>query len=188
MTTDRPEQERALNYLRRKGTEASVDAVRTSAERAFRRLESQLDDIPAKTASVRPPQGGWCVHEVVEHLLVSHRPALEQLRAFLDGRPPGDAVPAGLVSDDPFAKSWDVLVAELKEMNRDFSGTLAGISDDFSTDLRADVVMLVKATEPDGSVKVLEWVQGFDWKAFVTALKVHTLEHVAQIERNGTQV
>lgn len=188
MTTLRPEQERALNYLRRKGTEAPADAVRSSTGRAFRRIESLLDEIPAETASAGPPQGGWSIHEVVDHLLVSHRPSLEQLRALLAGRPPGDAVPAGLVSDDPFARSWDVLLGELKELHRDFEETLAGTSDDTPIDGRADIVMVVKAAEPDGSDTVLEWVQGFDWKAFVTGLKIHTLEHVAQIERIRGQV
>lgn len=188
MTTLRPEQVRALDYLRRKGTEASAAAVHSSTERAFRRIEGLLDEIPAETAPVRPPQGGWCVHEVVDHLVVSHRPALEQLRALLEVRPPGAAVPAGLVSDEPFAKGWEVLVGDLKQLHRDFGKTLAGTSDDVSTDGRADIVMVVKAAEPDGSVMVLEWVQGFDWKAFVTGLKVHTLEHVAQIERIRGQV
>ena len=159
------------------GESASADDQRAFTGRLLEdldRLENLLDEVSSEAASVRPPQGGWSVHEVVDHLLVSHRRALEQLRALLDGRPPGDAVPPGLISDDPFARSWDVLVDELKQMHRDFRDTLAAVPDDFSTDAQADIFMVVKASEPDGSVTVLEWVQGFDWKAFVTGVPTIT--------------
>ena len=47
---------------------------------------------------------------------------------------------------------------------------------------KAPFVMVIKVPGPDGP-KILEWIDAVDWKAYAQALRVHTHEHCAQVER-----
>jgi hypothetical protein len=42
--------------------------------------------------------------------------------------------------------------------------------------------MVVKASGSNAP-EILEWVEALDWKAYVQAIRVHTHEHCAQVER-----
>lgn len=177
-----PEQERAMSYLRRKGTEAEPASVRQRIAAAFDDLESTLDALDGETARRRPATGGWCVQEVVDHLVESHRRAAAQLDALVSGRPPGEAIPAGLLSADPLARGWDDLVAALKRVHRDLLDAFAKGTAATSLETRAPIVMVVKVRE-DGSLRPREWIEELDWKAFALGIGIHTREHADQVRR-----
>ncbi|MEO8451295.1 MAG: hypothetical protein ABI647_15985 [Gemmatimonadota bacterium] len=64
-------------------------------------------------------------------------------------------------------------------MHHALLGLLMGADDETSMHGRAPVTMVVKAPEGDRVV----WVEMLDWKAYAQTLRVHTLEHVAQMNR-----
>lgn len=180
----RPEQERALAYIQHKGTEGRLEEIRLRVTHTFQELLGQLDDLDSETARRRPPSGGWCVQEVVDHLVVSNRPAAEQLRSLLRGqRPPGGPVPASLQSANPLGQAWDDARADLGGVQSDIAYQLATANDSFTTTARAPVMMVVKVKNDAGVLEPLEWEQDFDWKAFALLLRVHTQEHILQVRR-----
>ncbi len=178
----RPEQERALAYLDRKGTSADSAAVYRAVARTFEQLERRLDTIDPGTAGARPTPDQWSLHEIVDHLIESHRPAVGQLRAALSGQDPGEAIPAGILSPDPQARGWAERVTELRTVHRDFLHELAR-GDDAATPREIPIVMVLKVAADDGKPEVLEWIERLHWRAFAIGVKVHSLEHLAQIDR-----
>lgn len=182
--TLRPEQIQALSYARRKGSESSVDSIRARVERTFADLEALLEAVPVHVTAVQPASSKWSVHQIVDHLVVSHRRAVDELASLVAGASPSSGpIPAGLVSPDPFARPWSLLVEDLKSVHRDFVEVLGSASDDTPLEARAPVVMVVKCATADGGVEAVEWVESFDWKAHAILFRVHTLEHLQQIER-----
>jgi len=180
----RPEQERALEYIRRKGTEGPLPELRERIAKTLGDLEALLDGIGADEARRKPALDRWCVQEIVDHLVESHRPAVGEIRALLRGeRPIGGPIPASLLSADPMSRSWPDLVRQLKEVHADFLAALATASGDSPGEARAPVVLVIKAQEPDCQVVPVEWIGELDWKAYAATLRVHTLEHQGQIER-----
>lgn len=180
----RPEQEAALRYVREKGTEAPLASIRERMTKTFTQIEALLASLPEEAVRIRPAPGRWSVHEIVDHLLESHRPAVDQLRDLLRGeRPPGGPVPASLLSADPLGHSWPNLLRELSGIHRELLALLDSASEETPLTAKAPVVMVVKVREEDGSLTPVEWTADFDWKAFTILLRAHTLEHLAQIER-----
>ena len=53
--------------------------------------------------------------------------------------------------------------------------------------MRAPFVMVIKVTGEHGP-EILEWVEALDWKAYAQAIRVHTHEHQAQVERTIGQI
>ncbi len=180
----RPEQQRALDYLRRKGTEAPVAQLRDHLAATFRELESLLEVVPATWRAASPGPGRWSVHEVVDHLVVSHRQAVEQLRLLVAGTRPGEAVPPGLQSERPLDRAWDDLVAELRAIHRVFVELVSAAPETLALDLKAPIAMVVKVASESGELAPLAWEHELDWKAFAQAFRSHTLEHRGQIARN----
>jgi hypothetical protein len=179
----RPEQTRVLDYLRGKGTEASIPELREHLAATFRKIEALLDAVPPHLRSASPGPGRWSVHEVVDHLVESHRRSVEQLRFLVAGRRPiSTAIPASLQSPAPLERPWDDLLAELRFIHRSFLDLVDGTSDATSLQVTAPVVMVVKAAVGDGTIP-LEWEEELDWKAYAQAFRGHTAEHRAQIER-----
>jgi hypothetical protein len=179
-----PEQVRAMDYLRRKGTETTTAELRAGIAAAFESLEATLAGIQPAEARRAPFAGKWSVHEVVDHLVESHRPVPGQLAALLRGqRPEGTPIPAGLQSPDPAARSWEELVAELAAIHRGFLQALVAAPDGPPGPARAALVVVIKVEGEDGVERPAEWVEDLDWKAYALAIKVHSLEHKAQIER-----
>lgn len=180
----RPEQETALRYAREKGSEAPVASIRKRMTGTFAQLETLLAALPAEQVRLRPAPGRWCVHEIVDHLVESHRPAVDELRELVRGhRPEGGPTPAHLLSADPLGHPWPGLLRELSGIHRQLLAILDGASDETPRTAKAPVVMVVKVREEDGSLTPVEWTEEFDWKAFAILLRAHTLEHVGQIER-----
>ncbi len=179
-----PEQLRALDYLKRKGTDAPADEIRRKVAEACGKLEEALDAVPASLRQVSPGPGRWSVHEILDHLVESHRPALPQLESLLQGRPPETpAVPAHLQSPAPFAKPWEDLIAALRGVHGSLQALLRTATDEHPLDVRAPIFMVVKVAHPDGTKEPVQWGSHLDWKAFVQALRAHNLEHLSQIAR-----
>ncbi len=183
----RPEQQRALRYLREKGSEASAASLRERIRETFASLEALLAGISEEAAKRHPLPGKWSVHEVVDHLAQSHRPAARELRDLLQARrPEGGPIPAGLQSPDAMSLPWPEAVRQLHAVHAEFLAALDEGSDDLPMDARAPVVMVVKAQEPDGTLTTLQWTEDFDWKAYAIGVRAHTLEHRQQIEKTLT--
>src|SRR5262245_11544913 len=115
----RPEQTAALSYLRRKGTEASVADLQKALAKALGELEALLQSIPPGDRDRPPAAGGWSIQGVLDHLVVSHEPAVADLGALVAGkRPSGEPIPAGLRSPGGAAPGWDELVDRLERLHR----------------------------------------------------------------------
>ena len=179
----KPEQRQALDYVRRKGTEAPAADVRQRLAIAFREIEALLEAVPAELTGRRPEPAAWSVHEVVDHLVESHRPAAHQLDQLLAGVSPADPIPAGLLSPEPFHRDWATVTAELRTVHRALCSLLEGVGDDTPAEARAPVAMVVRCATPDGGSEPVHWIESFPWKAFALLVAVHTREHTGQIQR-----
>ena len=184
----RPEQRRALDYLRRKGTEATPAQLRDHLATTFHEFESLLAIVPPAWRAAPPGPGRWSAHEVVDHLVVSHRGAVEQLRLLLAGSRPRAAVPPGLRSERPLDRSWDELFAELRAIHRAFVDLVTTAPENQSLDVKAPIAMVVKVPNDAGELTPLVWEHELDWKAFAQAFRSHTLEHRTQIARSLSEL
>jgi hypothetical protein len=179
-----PEQVRALAYLKRKGTDAPIELLRQRIADAFADFETMIASVPPSLHRQSPAPNRWSAQEVVDHLIESHRPAVEQLELLLKGlTPETGAVPASLQSTDPLSRNWDELVAELKHIHASLISLLEDASDSCSLEVRVPVTMVIKVGEPDEKQDSVQWEEQLDWKAFAQTLRVHTIEHRSQIER-----
>lgn len=178
-----PEQERALAYARRRGTEAPLAGIRERVAASYALFEERVAEIPAELARRRPAPGAWSVQEVVDHLVESDAPATGQLESLLAGRDVDEPIPAGLQSSDPLALDWDELRTRFREVHRTVLERLDGASDDLPQEASAPVVMVVKHARPDGSLEPVHWIERFDWKAFSILIHAHNREHLDQVER-----
>jgi hypothetical protein len=180
----RPEQEAALDYARARGTEAPVASIAERLARTFGELDALMALVPPEVAARKPAGGGWSVHEVADHLVVSHRLAVGQLRELLAGRAPGGgAIPAGLQSESPAATPWREVADELSRVHATFLQAVQAAPDDTPLEPRAPVVMVVQCARPDGTLEPVHWVQDFDWKAFAILFRMHAHQHLGQIRR-----
>ncbi len=176
-TVKSPEQQRALDYLEKKGTLAPADVLRAQLQKAFAAVEQLFDTVTAERRFIAPAPGKWSPHEILDHLVLSHGPAIPQFASLLAGEEPeGVAVPADLHRDE--RPSWDELRTELASIHRQFLELIATATDDHSLDPKALVEFVVKV---DG--EPLHWHERLDWKAFIQAIRVHTIEHHKQLER-----
>ena len=175
------EARRALAYLARKA-KRDLASIEREVASTFAEIEDRLENLNPKLVQVHPVEGGWSVLEVVDHLVESHRPSLRQIEAVLVGQSPGDAVPAHLRSVGSQTLSWDRRLADLKEVHRGVLKCLDGaVSDDVA--IKIPIVMVLKVDVEGSGTQIVEWVEELEWKAFVVGIRVHTLEHLAQIER-----
>jgi len=178
----------AVEYLRRKGTEAPVSKLIAGLRSAAQRFEQTIEGVPEELRSRRPSAAAWSVHEIVDHLVESNRPAVAELRQLCQGTSPGGGpIPAHLTSPDARQRPWPDLVAELKRINAELIAIVAAASDTTPLEARAASVIVVKVPgEPKPAV--LEWVERLDWKAYTQALRIHMHEHTAQVERTVSAV
>ena len=168
-----PDQTRAVEYLRRAGTEAPVADIRRKVAETFRELDELVAGVPEEVVRVRPRPGRWCVQEVVDHLILSHRPAGEELAGLLRGEaPPGEPIPAHLQSPDVMEKDWSALVREMSEVHGRFAALVAEAREDTPLEPRAPLVMVIQGRE---------WIEELDWKAYAVAFRAHALGHAKQI-------
>lgn len=179
----RTEQVKALEYLRQKGTLLPAAQIHARVGAAFAALEAALDGITESEARQRAIPGEWAVQEVVDHLLETHRPSLDELRDLLAGRrPAGGPIPASLQSANPMGRGWKDLVADLKTVHVEVLETLAAAPDRM-TDARAPLVMVVNVNQADGSAAPLHWIEDLDWKAYGIVFRLHELDHLNQIKK-----
>jgi len=179
----RPEQIKAMEYLRDKGTRLAAPQVHERVAAGFAALESFLDGITEAEARVPALPGEWSIQEVADHLVETHRPSLEELRDLLAGRrPPGEPIPAGLQSRDPLARSWPGLLGELKRLQAEIVAVL-GAAPDRPSDARAPLVMVINVKEPDGRETPLHWIEELDWKAYAIIFRLHVLDHLGQARK-----
>jgi hypothetical protein len=172
-----PEQQRAIDYLAKKGTGATADRLREQLRDAFAAAERAFDDVPAELRESAPAPGKWCAHEIMDHLVLSHGPAIPQFESLLKGMSPdGVAIPADLHRDD--RPEWNECRNQLGEIHRELERLMDTASDDLSLDAKAVTEIVVKV---DG--KPLYWYERLDWKAFIQGVRVHTIEHQNQLAR-----
>ena len=83
---------KAREYFAARGTLAPAAALGEGIAEAFESLEAFLDTVPAAAAARTAIAGEWTIHEIVDHLVETHRPGLDKLWCLLAGRrPPGEA-------------------------------------------------------------------------------------------------
>ena len=177
-------QERAREYFRSKAAlpPATVSEQITAA---FGSLDAALSEVPAGRAPRRTIAGEWSVHEIADHLLETYRPGVDELRCVLAGqRPPGEPIPASLQSKAPLLRPWAWLLDELRRVHRDVLDLVRGVPDDFVTDARAPIVMVVNVTEADGTTHALHWVEDLEWKAYaLVSWRLHAIDHLNQARK-----
>lgn len=172
-----PEQQRAVDYLAKKGSAAPADKLRQQLRESFAATERAFDDVPAELRETPLAAGKWCAHEILDHLVLSHGPAIEQFASLLKGiSPDGVAIPADLHRDD--RPEWNESRKQLGEIHREFERLMDTASDETSLDPKAMIEIVVKVDE-----KPLHWFERIDWKAFVQGVRVHTIEHQNQLAR-----
>jgi DinB superfamily len=185
---NRPECVAAVEYLRRTGTEAPIAKLAAGLRTIFARLERAADRTPPNVLALRPSAGAWSVHEIVDHLVETHRPAAEELRALCAGvEPVGGPIPARLRSAAPFSRPWPDLVDQLKEIHRRIIEIVASADPAAPLTARAPFVMVLEIDAAHGH-DVVEWVERLDWKAYAQGIRVHCHEHLAQIDRTVAAV
>ncbi len=174
-----PEQQRAMDYLAKKGTLAPVSKLREQARDAFAAIERVFDEVPAPQQTIAPAPGNWSPIEILDHLVLSHEPAIDQFASLLEGvTPPPIAVPAGLQSPPDQRASWTDLRLRLGNTHRELLRLLDEATDDHSLEPKAMVEMVVKVNGTP-----MHWLEPLDWKAFIQAIRVHTIEHRDQLDR-----
>jgi hypothetical protein len=178
-----PEQERALAWARRRGTESSLAEIRGRVASTYAELEAVVDAFDPALSALRPQPSSWCAREVVDHLVVSDGPAVAQLASLLAGRDVGEPIPASLQSPGARDASWDELARRLRRVHGEMLATLDTASDGTPLLAKAVVEMVVKCAGPDGALRPVHWLERFDWKAFAVLLAAHNREHVAQLRR-----
>jgi len=182
--TEREEQIRLREYLRDKGDALPLAEVRTRVAASFDAMEALLAPVSAERAADRPGPGEWSIHEVVDHLLLTHAPSLGELRDLLaNRRPVGPPIPAGLQSADPFAAPWPDVRAALVATHAEILRALDGARD-APTAARAPVIAVINVREADGRQVPLHSMEEIAWKAYaVFAFRLHTLDHITQVKK-----
>jgi len=184
MTADYlPEQERALAYARKRGTDAPLSDIRSRVSATYAELEALVASIPPEAVQEHRVGSGWCVQEVVDHLVQSDRPAAGQLAQLLEGHDVLEPIPASLQSPAPHDLEWHSLLQHFGAVHRMVLDALGRASDSTPQTAAAAVQMVVKCAAADGTLQPVSWVHFFDWKAFAILLHAHNREHIAQIHR-----
>ena len=184
MTPEDQARARAREYFATNGTQAPAAQIHERVAAAFTALDAALTGVTAAQASRRPIAGEWSVQEVVDHLLETHRPGVDELRCLLAGqRPPGEPIPAALQSKAPLLRPWSWLLDEMRRVHREILDLLAAVPGDVPTDARAPIVMVVNVPGPDGAVRPLHWVEDLDWKAYAIVWRLHAIDHLKQIKK-----
>jgi hypothetical protein len=175
---------RAGDYLRDNGTLAPTSAIRRRVAQSFETLEKFLRAADPARAARRAWPAEWSLHEIVDHVVETHRPSRDELRELLAGhRPAGPPIPASLQSADPLARPWAALLDDLARVHADIVADLARAPDDSPTDTRARVVVIMNAEATDGSTVPLAWEDEIDWKAYAVFLRLHAVDHLNQARK-----
>jgi DinB family protein len=186
MSFDREAQakERAREYFRTKGTQLAVPVIRERIADAVRALDEFLASLSAEQARATIP-GEWTIHEIVDHLVETYRPGLDELWCLLAGRrPPGEPIPAGLQSKAPLLRPWPWLVDEVRRVHAEVLKTLDAVPADFKTDAKAPLVMVVNVKDAQEKTTPLTWVEDLDWKSYaIVSWRLHAIDHLNQARK-----
>jgi hypothetical protein len=182
MNADTRAQERARAYFTSKAA-LTPEEVREQIVAAFEALDAVLTAIPPERVARRPAPEQWSVQEIVDHLLETYRPGVDELRCVLAGqRPPGEPIPAALQSRAPRLRPWPWLLDELRRTHRDVVELISGVKPDFVTEARVPIVMVVNVPGDDHAPgRALHWVEDLDWKAYaIASWRLHAIDHMKQ--------
>ncbi|HEX2440105.1 MAG TPA: DinB family protein [Methylomirabilota bacterium] len=177
-------QARARDYFSSKDTLTPVE-IRDQIVASFASLEATLAEVPVARAGQRTAPAEWSAQEILDHLVETYRPGVDELRCVLAGqRPPGEPIPAALQSKAPLLRPWAWLREELRRAHDDVVALIDGVSPTFTTAARVPIVMVVNVTEPDGSGRPLHWVEDLGWKAYaLTSWRLHAIDHMKQTRK-----
>ena len=182
--TWRPEQVKAREHLEQKGSRLPLAQIRERVGAAFAAIEEVLAGVGEAEARRRAIPGEWCIQEVVDHLVETHRPSIDELRYLLAGRrPAGGPVPAGLQSAEPMRGRWPDLLRELTALHAAVLDVLATAPDGFVTTARAPLIMVINVRERDGRPVPIHWTEELDWKAYAIVFRLHVLDHLSQVKK-----
>jgi len=169
--------DRIMAHIRSRGTNAEPAAVHHKLAAAYAQFDATLARLSPEEATAVPAPGEWSVRDVADHLLESERPGLDELRCLVAGEaPPGPPVPASLRSKAPQHRPWPWLCAELTRLHQDI---LEAVSAGPAPAAGEPTAPGVFWAEVDGTPT--EWIEDLDWRAYAAVLRVHTLEHLAQV-------
>src|SRR5262249_51252872 len=182
--TLRPEQIKARESFQEKGTLLPAEQIHERVAAAFAATEAFFQSVGDDEARARAIPREWTIHEVVDHLIETHRPSFDELRDLLDGRrPAGGPIPASLQSADPMARPFGDLLGDLKAAPAAVLGVLSAAPQRMAG-ARAPILMVGNVKEPDGREAPLHWIEELDWKAYaVTAFRLHEVDHLNQARK-----
>jgi hypothetical protein len=168
---------RIMAHIRSRGTDAPPAAVHQKLAAAYAQFDGTLAGLGDETATAVPAPAEWSVRDVADHLLESERAGLDELRCLVAGEaPPGPPVPASLRSKAPHHRPWPWLVAELARIHADILAAVAVGPGPSAGEPTAPAVFWAEV-----GGQPTEWIEELDWRAYAAVLRVHTLEHLAQI-------
>jgi hypothetical protein len=184
MTPEDQARARAREYFATNGTHAPAAQIHERVAAAFTALDAALTGVSAAQAARRPIPGEWSAQEIVDHLLETHRPGVDELRCVLAGqRPPGEPIPAALQSKAPLLRPWSWLLDEMRRVHTLILDLLAAVPPDAPTEARAPIVMVVNVPAPNGSARALHWIEDLDWKAYAIVWRLHAIDHLKQLKK-----
>jgi hypothetical protein len=187
MTHDPEAEARAQTreYLKTKATDLPADVIRERVTQALAAFERFAANVSAEQARRRAWDEEWAIQEIVDHLVETYRPGVDELRCVLAGRrPPGEPIPASLQSKAPMLRPWAWLLRELRTIHADVGAMLEDVPPDFETSARAPVVMVINTPRADGTLRPLHWIEDFDWKAYaIISWRLHAIDHLNQAKK-----
>src|SRR5207237_7644259 len=129
-------------------SQASVAELRERIAEPTGAVEALLTPLSAAQAARATIPGEWTIQEVVDHLVETYRPGLDELWCLLAGRrPPGEPIPASLQSKAPLLRPWPWPLDELARMHAEVQTPLAAVPHDFRTAATAPLVMVLNAAD-----------------------------------------
>src|SRR5262249_36954732 len=131
-----------------------------------------------------PWPAGCSLDGTLAPLVETARPSRDDLRDLLAGRRPArPPIPASLLSRDPLARPWPALLDDLARVHAEIVADLDAAPDDWPTDVRARVVVVMNAEATDGATVAVTWEDGIDWKAYAGFLRLHAMDHLSQARK-----
>jgi len=177
--------EKAREYFRTKATQLSLPVILERVADGLRAFEEFVLRLSASQAARASIPGEWTIHEVVDHVVETYRPGLDELWCLLAGqRPPGEPIPASLRSKAPLLRPWPWLLDEIRRIHAEVLRTLGAVPADFATEARAPLVMVVNVTDARGATTPVHWVEDLDWKAYaIVSWRLHAIDHLKQAKK-----